>query len=69
VSHSKDRAMKAIKAAFREKMKDDGYYDGRFATKNVPNKRRDFLEDCYEDLDKYQKDIRECQIKPSPHRR
>lgn len=60
--------MKAIEGEFRNKRIDDGYYDGRFSTKSVPNKKLQFLEECDEDYENYLLDTRETKIKPSPHR-
>ena len=36
----KSKIKKLIEADEREKRKEDGYYDGRFATKVVPDKKK-----------------------------
>ena len=38
----KSKIKKMIEADEREKRKEDGYYDGRFATKVVPNKKKQY---------------------------
>lgn len=63
-----NKLSKAIEAEFRSKRIDDGYYDGRFSTKSVPNKRLDFLEGCDTDFDEFLLEEKEAKIKPSSHR-
>lgn len=38
----KSKIKKLIEADEREKRKEDGYYDGRFRTKTVPDKKRNY---------------------------
>ncbi|NTW32351.1 MAG: hypothetical protein HGB12_06965 [Bacteroidetes bacterium] len=38
----KSKIKKLIEADEREKRKDDGYYDGRFRTKVVPDKKKKY---------------------------
>lgn len=63
-----NKISKAIEAEFRKQRVNDGYYDGRFSTKSVPNKRIEFLEECDADFDEFLLEEKEAKIKPSPHR-
>jgi len=38
----KSKIKKMIEADEREKRKDDGFYDGRFRTKVIPNKKKKY---------------------------
>ena len=63
-----NKLTKFIEAEIRKERVDEGYYDGRFKTKSVPNKRLQFLEECDENYDDYILDVREKEIKKSFHR-
>lgn len=63
-----NKFMKAIASQIRDIRISDGYYDGRYSTKSVPNKRTEFLADCDDDLDEYLQETKDTVIKPSPHR-
>lgn len=59
----------AMNRKMREQRVEDGYYDGRFATKSVPNKRIEFLEAVDSEYEEYLLEERkQNKIKPSPHR-
>lgn len=64
-----NKIVNAMNRKMREQRVEDGYYDGRFATKSVPNKRLEFLSDCDVEYDEYLLDDRKVEeITPSPHR-
>ena len=63
-----NKLTKSIEGNLRDHRIKEGYYDGRFGTKSVPNKRLEFLEECDTDFDTFLLDEKELKIVPSPHR-